>query len=79
MSPHTAARYMLTHLGAHDDQGERSPQGNTQGHLLWMLHQLDQGEVRDDKAHRWLGYAQGLGVSLGLFTLDQCKRINQEA
>lgn len=76
MNPHLAARRMIHDLKAEEDQGERSDEGNTQGHLLWMLHQLSAGEVRNDKAHRWLGYAQGLAVMLGLVTLEQMKLTN---
>lgn len=32
-----------------------------------------------EKAHRWLGYAQCLGVCLGLWDLEQMKHVNKEA
>lgn len=78
MKPSLAAERMLSLLGATNDPGERSEEGNTQGHLLWMLHTVT-GWGNTEKAHRWLGYAQGLAVMLGLCTLEQMKYLNLEA
>lgn len=70
---------MLERLGIPpEDQGDQSPEGNTQGHMVFMLRSVvSWGNT--EKAHRWLGYAQGLAVMLGLTTLEEMKVINYEA
>lgn len=61
-----------------EDEGEQSPEGNTQAHLVFMLRTVA-GWDNTEKAHRWIGYAQGLACMLGLMTLQQCKEINHES
>lgn len=61
-----------------EDPSEQSPAGNTQGHLIYMLRRITTWD-NTQKAHRWIGYAQGLAVMLGLITLEQCKEINLAA
>lgn len=79
MSPQQAALNMLDVLNVpEDDQGEQSPEGNTQAHLVFMLRTILSWD-NTQKAHRWVGYAQGLAVMLGLMRLQQCKEINLEA
>lgn len=58
---------------------ERSEAGIGSPHACWMLSEIAEGRVTGRKAHRWLGYAQGLLVSYGMMTLDQAKRINHQA
>ena len=63
---------MLEKLNVPDeDQGEQSPEGNTQPHLVFMLRTIT-GWDRTEKAMRWLGWAQCLACMLGLMTLEQC-------
>lgn len=78
MNPSLAARQMLELLGAQNDPGKQTAGGASQEHLLWMLHTVA-GWDNTQKAHRWLGYAQGLAVMLGLCTLEQMKELNREA
>jgi len=79
VSPQQAALVMLERLNVPDeDQGEQSPEGNTQAHLVFMLRTITYWD-RTEKAQRWLGYAQCLAVMLGLSTLEEMKAINQEA
>lgn len=40
------------------------------GHLLWMLDQIRTGVVTDHKAHRWLGFVQGILIANHLTTVD---------
>ncbi len=48
-------------------------------HLMSMVSQIQTGEIKDEKAHRWLGWIQGcVCVGRGA-TLKQMKRINREA
>jgi hypothetical protein len=54
-----------------NDDGQGVP------HALWMLSLIELGdEVAGEKAHRWLGYAQGLLVTHGVITLEQAKTCN---
>jgi hypothetical protein len=61
-----------------EDQGEQSPEGNTQAHLVFMLRTIT-GWDNTEKAHRWLGYAQALAVMLGLARLEEMKVLNYES
>ncbi len=79
MSPSRAAAMMLEDLCIPDDDiGEQSVDGNTQAHMVWMLRQVMSWD-NTQKAHRWIGYAQGLAVMLGLGSLGEMKRINKDA
>ena len=55
---------------------ERDPEGITLNHAVWMLSGICLGYVQCEKAHRWLGYAQGLLVVHQQLTLEQVKGIN---
>jgi hypothetical protein len=46
-------------------------------HLYDMLDAIEQGTVTDNKAHRWLGWAQGVICCRGGASLDQLKEINK--
>jgi len=39
-------------------------------HLRWMLNELREGKVTGEKAHRWLGFIQGLMVMNELITVS---------
>ena len=45
-------------------------------HLLMMANKIMDGEVTDDKAHRWLGYIQGVLVSHDGGTLEDMMKAN---
>lgn len=80
MSPQQAALLTLEGLCVPDEeQGEQSPEGNTQPHMVWMLRRILSGDVSGEKAHRWIGWAQCLAVMLGLGNLEEMKAINHEA
>lgn len=57
----------------------RDPLGKSVSHALWMLKRISKGFIVDERAHRWLGYAQGLLVVHGELTLDEVRNINLEA
>ena len=46
-------------------------------HLHEMLDAIEQGTVTGEKAHRWLGWAQGVICCCGGATLDQMKEANK--
>ena len=58
---------------------ERQTEGNTIPHAEWIVEQVAKGNVCGDKAHRWLGYGQGVLVVLGVMTLSQAKLINYDS
>jgi len=46
-------------------------------HLHEMLTEIAYGTVTDEKAHRWLGYVQGVLVAYEHATVEQFKEINK--
>ena len=58
---------------------QRDQECKTKDHALWMLDGISMGYVQHEKAHRWLGYAQGLLVAHGEINLEEAKLINKEA
>ena len=52
------------------------PCGLSLGHIVWMLHEIIEDRVVGERAHRWLGYAQGLMAARGIATLEQLKCAN---
>lgn len=45
-------------------------------HLYQMIDMIDKEIVTGEKAHRWLGYIQGVVVSNGGATLSDVKSVN---
>lgn len=56
----------------HTDGCERS-------HLLYMCNTIMKKKVVGEKAHRWVGWIQGVCTSVGITSLSQCKRVNKRA
>lgn len=48
-----------------------------QQHLLWMLEQIQHGEVTGEKAHRWVGYVQGVLVALHVTSVEEMRDLNR--
>lgn len=48
-------------------------------HLRHMNQQIQRGVVRDDKAHRWLGWMQAVVYLAGAATHAEVQRINKES
>jgi len=48
-------------------------------HVIGMLESIEKGEIRGEKANRWLGWAQCAVVASGAGTLDEMKVINRSA
>ncbi len=46
-------------------------------HLVWMCYEIINGHVKSDKAHRWIGYIQGVLVMRNLTTLEKMKELNK--
>jgi len=58
---------------------ERSASGVGKAHAAWMLKGISEGYIGDEKAHRWLGYAQAILVQEKLASLADMKRANMRA
>ena len=54
-----------------------SPESVSKKHVMWMLGEIENGNVVGEKAHRWLGWAQAAAVSRGDATLEEMKMINR--
>ena len=48
-------------------------------HLLWMLDGIGFGYIQHEKAHRWLGYVQGVMAARECIDLRTLKNINKKA
>lgn len=48
-------------------------------HLNEMVDKIESGEVAGEKAHRWLGYLQGVLVATGGTSLEEMKMVNLRA
>lgn len=46
-------------------------------HLCWMLQCIATMQVNDPKAHRWLGFVQGVMVCKGLIDVDQERELTR--
>lgn len=69
-----AFRLSLDTIGGHGVP--YCPYGKTdEAHLRWMLENLPEDE---GQANRWLGYAQGVLVALGVATVEEFRNINRE-
>jgi hypothetical protein len=68
-------RRRLAELGQ-PDEAIRSPSGTGTAHQLWALEQVTTCQVEGEKAHRWLGYAQGALAEQGLLGLEEAKLAN---
>lgn len=49
----------------------RPDPGTSLGHLRWMIQHLLNDFAQDEKAHRWLGFIQGIMVANGLITVTE--------
>lgn len=78
MNVHTVAVEILAAL-EESVTVERDDSGMSVNHAAWMLQGIASGYVQHEKAHRWLGYAQGLLVVHGAATLEQMKEVNRNA
>jgi hypothetical protein len=48
-------------------------------HLAAMLTSIENGSVSGEKAHRWLGWVQGVVCCRGGATLEELKSVNYAA
>lgn len=74
-----AKKTIVAVLGEETPKVYRDNLGKTPDHALWMLQGIVSGYIQHEKAHRWLGYAQGILVVHGNITLADAKSINKLA
>jgi hypothetical protein len=74
-----AAAAMYTLDAADAPPARRSGDGDGPEHASWMLHEIVNQRIAGRKAHRWLGYAQGILVAADWLTLEQAKLANKRA
>lgn len=72
-----AAKDMLKDRPLELEDAGVSPIGRGLRHVKWMLEEIIKGEMSEGKANRWLGYAQGVYVSMCYSTLNEMKNINK--
>ncbi len=48
-------------------------------HLRDMLTKIQSGEISGEKAHRWLGWVQGVLCARGAGSLEEFKAVNHQA
>ncbi len=75
----TEAARETIHATAGSHEAERDDAGKTKKHAMWMLRGIMEGYIQHEKAHRWLGYAQGMLVCQGALILEDVECINREA
>jgi len=78
----TAARHTMQIIQEHHKDAQ--PLRNTDdpvsiNHAFWLLMGISAGYVENEKAHRWLGWAQCTIVITGMATLSDMKQINKDA
>ncbi len=86
--PRQAAIRMLTHLSNRYSDGtfDIQPNGDfhnggdepfiSSEHIIWMLNGISDKYIKGEKAHRWLGFTQGVLTKQGHFTDEELQRIN---
>lgn len=56
--------------------GVRADNGKSFSHAIWLLKQVEEGQVEGEKAHRWLGWAQCSLAYEGVVSLEASKCCN---
>lgn len=64
-------------LGGISSYNGQGPDKTSNKHLCWMLHQISFMSVNDPKAHRWLGFVQGVMACKGLIDVDQERELTR--
>jgi hypothetical protein len=57
-------------------ENEDNPKAD-KGHLIYMAYCIIDGKVVGEKAHRWLGYIQGVMVCRYETTVEEMKQLNK--
>lgn len=73
--PPLCKRYIAL-LNAEPKEDPENPM--REGHLTWMLQELQLRRMEQTKKHRWLGYIQGIMVSKGLISVQEEREATRE-
>jgi len=71
------ARAIKSHMAefaTDENYGEQSDPVSLK-HLNWMMCEIATRRVDGEKAHRWIGYAQGVLIAQSHMTLDEARVI----
>lgn len=84
VNPVTAAsklsEHVLTRVPNEDVWNEDGSKNYaSRGHIAYMIIKILSGGVEGEKAHRWLGYIQGVLVARGFASLDEMKEVNKSS
>ena len=74
MNTQKVATNILEGIGG---KAKRDDHGQSTDHARWMLKGIADGYIQHEKAHRWLGYAQGILVASDLVQLSDMKAANK--
>lgn len=77
--PKLAVQDMRVQVGFIPKDKVNAPEACRPEHLYSMLDKMDSGEVAGEKAHRWLGWIQGVVCMYGVSSLERMKEINKGA
>jgi len=72
-----AAQAMREEVHPHIPVAKRCDSGLHPCHILWMLDEVEKGQMSDGKAGRWLGWAQAVACIHGFLDLETCKKLNR--
>lgn len=81
MSIVKAARRTRNHLPPDkiwNSRPEKDTQFKTTSHIHWMLNGIIDGYVTGEKAHRWLGFAQGYMIHADIINAERLIEISKE-
>lgn len=73
-----AASYTLDFFAKGVKKARRA-RGRGIEHAKWLLVEVATGQVKGNKAHRWLGYAQAILVEYRVMSLNDAKNANKKA
>ena len=81
MIPSKAAQSLLSLLR---ETGQYVPpvrerNGKGLAHAIWLLEGIHKEYIEEEKAHRWLGYAQAILVTEDIADLSSMKHVNMVA
>lgn len=71
-----AAKAMRPYLDKCKTNNVSGGEATTIEHLAAMLTSIETGSVSGEKAHRWLGWVQGVVCCRGGATLEEMKSVN---
>lgn len=70
----------LTSLSLRNIHWDTDDHSFSKGHISYMLHEIENNEdMKNDKANRWLGWAQAVICQYTTLTVDDMKHINKSS